>query len=79
MAQRGAYVAVGLAHPCMPLTGEMSIGGNPGLHTCPCQLLWPGTPMKKFSRSRRLQHLCLVSFVACFVFVPSVEQPQESC
>src|SRR5262245_93674 len=38
-----------------------------------------GNTNENFSRSRRLQHLCLVSFVTCFVFVPSVEQPQESC
>src|SRR5262249_55311368 len=50
----------GLLTLACPLPAAMSMRGNPGLHTCPCQPLWPGTPMKIF----HLHVVCITS-VSC--------------
>src|SRR5215831_6421262 len=77
VSQRRAYVAVGLAHPCMPLTGRNVHAWESRTAYVPLPTALAGNTNENFSPSRRLHHLCLLSFVVCCAFAPSLEQPQE--
>src|SRR5438270_7179829 len=46
VAQRGAYVAVALTHPCMALTSRDVHSRASRTASVRLQLLWPGTPRR---------------------------------